>query len=196
VATCPGSLCTPDGFGTQSARAHLSEATDGGSEDGGTSVAATEGDSEARTVAGGCAVAVVVPAPSRAALPALRSSQDAPTVRTGCAADAAAEHERSAAGAAPLRDGGSTLPRCRGYLWVPETCSGVGESRRMLMWARVVGCGRVETDVARLGVGRCGGGSGCVAVLVDDSAAGGVSSDRLAGPIHDNFRTVRRALTE
>ena len=33
-----------------------------------------------------------------------------------------------------------------------------------------------------------------MAVLVDESAAGGVSSDRSAGPILDNFRLVRCAL--
>jgi hypothetical protein len=32
--------------------------------------------------------------------------------------------------------------------------------------------------------------------LVDESVAGGVSSDRLAGPIGDNFGVVRRALAE
>jgi hypothetical protein len=44
-------------------------------------------------------------------------------------------------------------------------------------------------------VGRCGG-SGCVVVLVDESVAGGVSSDRSAGPIRDNFVIVGCALTE
>src|SRR3954465_13843846 len=39
-------------------------------------------------------------------------------------------------------------------------------------------------------VARCGGGSGCLVVLVDDSATGGVSSDRLAGPIGDDFGVV------
>src|ERR1700704_6252326 len=40
------------------------------------------------------------------------------------------------------------------------------------------------------------GSSGCLAVLVDESAAGGVSSDRLAGPVRDDFARVGRALTE
>src|SRR2546430_498868 len=46
------------------------------------------------------------------------------------------------------------------------------------------------------GAGRCGGGSGCLAVLVDESAAGGVSSDRSAGPIRDDVGVVRCALPE
>lgn len=41
-----------------------------------------------------------------------------------------------------------------------------------------------------------GGGSGCLAVLVDESAAGGVSSDRLARPIGDDRRVVGCALPE
>jgi len=35
-----------------------------------------------------------------------------------------------------------------------------------------------------------------VAVLVDESAAGGVSSDLLAGPVRDDVAIVRRALTK
>ena len=43
--------------------------------------------------------------------------------------------------------------------------------------------------------GRCLGGSGCLAVLVDESAAGGVSLDRLAGPMIDDA-VVGGALAE
>ena len=39
-------------------------------------------------------------------------------------------------------------------------------------------------------------GSGCLAVLVDESVAGGVLSDRSAGPILDDVRVVRCALSE
>src|SRR5258705_174623 len=46
-------------------------------------------------------------------------------------------------------------------------------------------------------VGGCrGGGSGCLAVLVDESAAGGVSSDRLARPVGDDCPVVGCALAE
>ena len=41
--------------------------------------------------------------------------------------------------------------------------------------------------MARVGLAVVGGCSGCLAVLVDESVAGGVSSDRLAGPIGDDF---------
>ena len=44
-------------------------------------------------------------------------------------------------------------------------------------------------------VGRCSVGSGR-AVLVDESVAGGVSSDRSAGPVLDDFAVVRCALVE
>jgi hypothetical protein len=40
------------------------------------------------------------------------------------------------------------------------------------------------------------GGSGCVVVLVDESVAGGVSSDRLAGPVRDDFGVLGCALLE
>jgi hypothetical protein len=40
------------------------------------------------------------------------------------------------------------------------------------------------------------GGSGCVVVLVDESVAGGVSSDRLAGPVRDDHAVVGGALLE
>jgi hypothetical protein len=40
------------------------------------------------------------------------------------------------------------------------------------------------------------GGSGCLAVLVDESVAAGVSSDRSAGPIFDDVAIVWCALTE
>jgi hypothetical protein len=49
----------------------------------------------------------------------------------------------------------------------------------------VWGGGRVEAEVLVRGLAVVGG-SGCVAVLVDESAAGGVSSDRSAGPILDD----------
>src|SRR5207244_11431481 len=54
---------------------------------------------------------------------------------------------------------------------------------------------RVEVDVLSL-VGRRGSGSGCLAVLVDETGAGGVSSDRLAGPELDDLGAVWRALAE
>ncbi len=41
-----------------------------------------------------------------------------------------------------------------------------------------------------------GGGSGCVAVLVDEPVAAGVSSDRVAGPILDDHAVVGCALAE
>ena len=56
------------------------------------------------------------------------------------------------------------------------------------------GSGRVEVDVARVGLAV--DGSGCLLVLVDESVAGVVSSDRSAGPIRDNFVIVGRALAE
>jgi hypothetical protein len=45
-------------------------------------------------------------------------------------------------------------------------------------------------------VGRCCGGSGRLAVLVDESVAGGVSSDRSTGPMLDNVRLVWCALVK
>jgi hypothetical protein len=47
-----------------------------------------------------------------------------------------------------------------------------------------------------LSVGRCWGGSACLAVLVDESTTGGVSSDRSAEPVRDDFGIVWCALTE
>ncbi len=47
-----------------------------------------------------------------------------------------------------------------------------------------------------MAVGRCRGGSGCVLVLVDESVVAAVSSDRLAGPVRDDFGSVPGALAE
>jgi len=71
----------------------------------------------------------------------------------------------------------------------------VGERRRC--WRRVVwwGSRRVEADEFVIGW-PLWDGSGCLAVFVDESAAGSVSSDRSAGLMLDNFGIVRCALTE
>ena len=45
-------------------------------------------------------------------------------------------------------------------------------------------------------VGRCQDGSGGLAVLVDESGATGVSSDRSARPVRDDFASVGGALAE
>jgi hypothetical protein len=58
------------------------------------------------------------------------------------------------------------------------------------------GAGRVEADGVVVSWPGGWGGSGCLAVLVDESAAGGVSSDRPAGPTGDDVGIVGRALTE
>src|SRR5205085_4208805 len=50
------------------------------------------------------------------------------------------------------------------------------------------GAGRVEADGVAVGWPWLAGVSGCLSVLVDESAAGGVSSDRPAGPIRDDLR--------
>src|ERR1700704_2705597 len=62
---------------------------------------------------------------------------------------------------------------------------------RVVWW----GSGRAEGGVAGVGLAVVGG-SGCLAVLVDESVAGGVLSDRSAGPIFDDFGVVRCALAE
>ena len=79
-------------------------------------------------------------------------------------------------------------------LWVPVTRWGarLAESGCRLGGVRRES-GRVEAEVVHVWsavVER----SGCLAVLVDESAAGGMMSDRSAGPILDNFRIVRCAL--
>src|SRR6516165_4491139 len=48
----------------------------------------------------------------------------------------------------------------------------------------------------RVGLGRWRESSGCLAVFVDESVAGGVASDRSAGPVLDDFAGVRCALRE
>ena len=86
----------------------------------------------------------------------------------------------------------SACPRCRTCgcrkrVRVSVTVLDVG------FWTCLRGVGaRTLTWPCRVGRRQCG--SGCLAVLVDESAAGGVSSDRSAGPILDNFRIVRCAL--
>ena len=62
---------------------------------------------------------------------------------------------------------------------------------RSSLAGRVVGERARRSWRVRGWVGRCRGGSGCLAVLVDESVAGGVSSDRLAGPIRDDVRDRR-----
>ena len=57
------------------------------------------------------------------------------------------------------------------------------------------GSGRAEIDVLGVGLAVVER-SGCLSVLVDESVAGVVSSDRSAGPIRDNFVIVGRALAE
>jgi hypothetical protein len=81
-------------------------------------------------------------------------------------------------------------------VWVPETRLSVrgdiGSVSRVvagLCWARR------NRSLSWWGRAR-GSGSGCLAVLVDESAAGEVSSDRLAGPVRDGCGAVGRALAE
>ena len=62
---------------------------------------------------------------------------------------------------------------------------------RVVWW----GSGRAEGGVAGVGLAVVGG-SGCLAVLVDESAAGGVSSDGWAGPACDDVAIVGCALPE
>jgi hypothetical protein len=82
------------------------------------------------------------------------------------------------------------------YVWVPET-------RRVCVMSTVGvpfgvcdrGAGSSKLTRPRF-AGRLSGGSGCLAVLVHESAAGGVSSNRLAGPILDAAAIVGGALVE
>ena len=75
-----------------------------------------------------------------------------------------------------------------------ENASGAG--RRS--WSGVVRDGRAGLARAEVGVGVrglvVGIVSGCLAVLVDESVAGGVSLDRPAGPVLDDFRSARCTL--
>jgi hypothetical protein len=80
-------------------------------------------------------------------------------------------------------------------LWVRGTRSGFVRPRSTDRFGRVAGSERVEVDVAWW-VGRCGVGSGCLSVLVDESVAAGVSSDRSAGPIFDDVAIVGSALAQ
>ena len=57
-----------------------------------------------------------------------------------------------------------------------------------------VGASKLARRRFRLTV--CRSDSGCVVVLVDESAASGVSSDWSAGPVRDDFTTVGSVLTE
>lgn len=81
-------------------------------------------------------------------------------------------------------------------LSVPETRSGARWAS--LEFASGHAAGEWARRSWRLGgwVGRGRGGSGGVAVLVDESAARGVSSDRLGGPILDDFGVVGCSLAE
>jgi hypothetical protein len=78
---------------------------------------------------------------------------------------------------------------------VPNTCPMLGEECWWVVVGRVVGEWARRRYVAHVGLVVVGG-SGCFAVLVDESVAGGVSSYWRAGPIGDNFGRVRCALTE
>jgi hypothetical protein len=73
-----------------------------------------------------------------------------------------------------------------------------GLFKRALLMSEVAGVGgacALKLTCSRL-VGRCGLVSGCLAVLVDESVAAAVSSDRSAGPIFDDFAIVGCALME
>jgi hypothetical protein len=81
-------------------------------------------------------------------------------------------------------------------VWVPETRSGAGSSAWGVRVGRWDGrAGAARSAYSRWG-GRCRGGSGCVAVLIDESATRGVSSDWLAGSMLDDRAVVGCTLVE
>jgi hypothetical protein len=92
---------------------------------------------------------------------------------------------------------------CRIARWVMrKNPVGAGNAcglfKRALLTSEVAGVGgacALKLTCSRF-VGRCGLVSGCLAVLVDESVAAAVSSDRSAGPIFDDFAIVGCALSE
>ena len=84
--------------------------------------------------------------------------------------------------------------RSASSLWVPETRSGSPWRSSRLTSRLVVGERARRSRTWPVMGWPLSGCSGCLAVLVDESAAGGVSSDRLAGPVGDDFGVVGWAL--
>ena len=84
----------------------------------------------------------------------------------------------------------------RTILWVPETRSGYSVNLSGLGSGSLVGERARRSWRIRDRVGRSRGGSGRLAVFVDEPVTGGVSSDRLAGPVLHDAVVAGRASPE